>query len=629
MEPVEYIRALIRRWPIIAIIACLGAAMTFAGTDPKPAPIEITYSATNTLLVRDPSFGNQSRVGTINLNQIPTFATTGEVPSRVARALDYKGLPAALASRVVVQVDPITFTVTFTATGTDPADIVRLADTFSEVTVKYLTEKQQEDRSTRIEKIDLLVAKKKIALDDKERLIPSDESKADPAALAQRNAALSAYQSAIAQQIALSDAENEDINLTLQQSAQPVQLGGGGFTLPRTRKERVPLGAALGALLGAGLALVVERLDARIRDRRRAEESFGSSVLVEFPVLARRQRGRRILVGPQHHHAVAENFRSLRTSVMFMTTGGEQAGPHQQFGVIMITSPSPGEGKTTTALNLAAAFAETGRRVILVNADFRRPAIVKAVIAAGRPPLPGGLMALTRLPPSEFLVQTDVPGVELLDLAPLAASAGDLTRATVKMTAQLRHEADVVIVDTPPLAVTTEALEFVPISEVVILIGRIGSTTTEGAKRATELVQFAGAKRVGIALTAAGATKIRGSRYYDYYSDPAPRSKRNQAKDDKSAEPTTSPRPELTAEAKQTASAVGQQERPVDPFDGLAQTDDDMLVTHDEVFPHDPPPVGRAAPTDPLLVTARPPDPVHDIDVMLAELEARAQRDDE
>lgn len=629
MEPVEYIRALIRRWPIIAIIACLGAAMTFAGTDPKPAPIEITYSATNTLLVRDPSFGNQSRVGTINLNQIPTFATTGEVPSRVARALDYQGLPAALASRVSVQVDPITFTVTFTATGTDPADIVRLADTFSEVTVKYLTEKQQEDRSTRIEKIDLLVAKKRVALDEKEQALPPDEKDADPAALAERNAALSAYQSAIAQQIELSDVENSDINLTLQQSAQPVQLGGGGFTLPRTRKERVPLGAALGALLGAGLALVVERLDARIRDRRRAEESFGSSVLVEFPVLARRQRGRRILVGPQHHHAVAENFRSLRTSVMFMTTGGEQAGPHQQFGVIMITSPSPGEGKTTTALNLAAAFAETGRRVILVNADFRRPAIVKAVIAAGRPPLPGGLMALTRLPPSEFLVQTDVPGVELLDLAPLAASAGDLTRATVKMTAQLRHEADVVIVDTPPLAVTTEALEFVPISEVVILIGRIGSTTTEGAKRAAELVQFAGAKRIGIALTAAGATRIRGSRYYDYYSDPSSRSKRSQAKIDKVAEPVSAHRPAPTTSLGPATDVSTRATQSTDPFDVLDSVGGGLPTIANDPAHTDQPTAGNAAQLDPLMATARTRDPVHDIDVMLAELEAQAQPDNE
>ena len=612
--------------------------MTFVGTDPKPAPIEISYTATNTLLVRDTSFTGQSRVGTISLNQIPTFATTGEVPERVAKLLEYNGPPAALAARVDVEIDPLAYTVKFTTSGIDPNEIVKLADAFANTTVTYLSERQQEDRLTRLTKVNELVDKKKSELDAKERVIPSDESKADPSLLAQRNAALTAYQTALNEQIRLNDAEDVDINLLPQQSAQPVQISGGGFSLPRTRKERVPLGAGLGALLGCGVALVVERLDARIRDRKRAEEAFNSSVLVEFPVLARRQRGRKVLVGPQHHTPIAENFRSLRTSVMFMTTGGEQAGPHQQFGVIMVTSPSPAEGKTTTALNLAAAFAETGRRVILVNADFRRPAIVKAVIAAGRPPLPGGLMALTRLPPSDFLVETDVPGVELLDLAPLAASAGDLTRATVKMASQLRHEADVVIVDTPPLSVTTEALEFVPISEVVILIGRIGSTTAEGARRAAELVEFAGAKRVGIALTAAGTSRAHGGKYYDYYSEPSSRRGRKhdtpaQVIDtNRPAIPATSAAPTATGQAA-VGSSNGHSVPAPESLPTLTPAIDDLAdVSDDELWnsgrsTSDEPTVGTpGSPADPLL-RREPTDPVRELDDVLAQWDVDPTRD--
>ncbi len=590
MEPVEYLRALVRRWPIIAVAALIGAALTYAGTDARPAPIEITYQAVNTLLVTDNANNGFMRVGSLSLNQVPTLATTGVVPERVAKVLDYQGAPAALAARVAVNVDPNSMTVTFTSTGINPDEIVRLSDAFSDQTVKYLLEKQLSDRNARLTKIQDLVAKKLVALQDAQAKVPRDPTQADPVDVAQRDSASRAYQTALDQQTQLLDTDAGEINLTLQQSAQPVQLGGGGFTLPRTRKQRVPLGTGLGALLGAGLALVVERLDSRLRERRRAEEAFAAPVLVEFPVLARRQRGRRILVGPEHHHAVAEDFRSLRTSVMFMQTGGEQAGVHQKFGVIMITSPGPGEGKTTTAMNLAAAFAETGRRVVLVNADFRRPTIVKAVIAAGRPPLPGGLMSLTRLPPSEFLVPTDVPGVDLLDLAPLAASAGDLTRATVKMAAQLRHEVDVVVVDTPPLAVTTEALEFVPISEVVILIGRIGVTSTEGAKRAAELVQFAGAKRVGVALTASGSSRVRGARYYDYYSDAGPRTRRSGEH-----------RPSVPAAMPADQPALASQTAP------------------------------RNVPLDPLMGGRSPgvTDQLDDLDLLLADLDARTEHDDQ
>lgn len=185
--------------------------------------------------------------------------------------------------------------------------------------------------------------------------------------------------------------------------------------------------------------------------------------------------------------------------------------------MIVVTSPGPAEGKTTTALNLAAALAETGRSVIVVNADFRRPAITRALVSGRRPALPG-LASIGRVPAEDYLIGTDVDNVQLLDLAPLSATAGDLTRATVRMLGRVRQLAEVVIIDTPPLAVTTEALEFVPLADVVLLVAKAGATSAESAERAGELVRFAGASKVGVTITAAGLPRLRGGRYYDYYS---------------------------------------------------------------------------------------------------------------
>jgi hypothetical protein len=76
-----------------------------------------------------------------------------------------------------------------------------------------------------------------------------------------------------------------------------------------------------------------------------------------------------------------------------------------------------------------------------------------------------------------------------------------------------------VVVDTPPLAVTTEALEFVPAAKVVVLVGRIGRTATAAAQRAGELARFGGAEQIAVAITDTGRSHLRRSHYYDYYGE--------------------------------------------------------------------------------------------------------------
>ena len=295
-----------------------------------------------------------------------------------------------------------------------------------------------------------------------------------------------------------------------------MQVQSGGFTPPRTRASRVPIAAGIGALLGAAVALLVERLDAKIRDRRKAEEAFGASVVAELPTLTRKQRAARLVVGPEEHNAAAEAFRSLRTSITFMAAGGQPLADDDRVGAILVTSPSPAEGKTTIAVNLAAAFAETGRSVVVVNADFRRP-LASKILTDERPPLPAALDGIDRLDPSAFLAPTKVPGVQLLDLSPLGGTPGDLTRATVRLVTALVERVDVLVIDTPPLVVTTEALEFVPVAKVVVLVGRIGRTATAAAQRAGELARFGGAEQVAVALNDTGSMRLRRTTYYDYY----------------------------------------------------------------------------------------------------------------
>ena len=113
MEPIEYLRTLLRRWPIIAIGAFLGAAFAFVGTDANPQPQRNEFRATHTLLSTLQSFNADSQVGTITFAQVPVFAPTGGVPERAAEKLGWDGPPAALAAEVTVESDPTTGTIVF------------------------------------------------------------------------------------------------------------------------------------------------------------------------------------------------------------------------------------------------------------------------------------------------------------------------------------------------------------------------------------------------------------------------------------------------------------------------------------------------------------------------------------
>jgi Mrp family chromosome partitioning ATPase/capsular polysaccharide biosynthesis protein len=527
VEPIDYVRALLRRWPIVAIGALIGAAFAFISTPTSSAQsvVRSEYRATHTMLSTLQSFSSTSAVGTVTFAQVPLFATTGEVPRNVAEALGYNGAPAALAAQMTVETDTSTGTIRFSTVQENPDDAVRIADAFADETVRYLSLRQEELRKANLSE----------ALADVERLereinnldaqlagqINPETGQADAGAevlRARRDAAVREYSVAYESYRSLADESNAALNITTLERAQPVPLDTGGFTPPQTRSTRVPLAAMIGALLGAGVALVVERLDSRLRDRRRAEDAFGQSVVAELPTLSRKQRADRLVVGPDQHHAVAEAFRSLRTSITFMAAGGQPQSSDDRVGVILVTSPSPAEGKTTTAVNLAAAFAETGRSVLIVNSDFRRP-VATAIVIDDRPPLPAGLAGMDRLDAGEFVTGTKIPGVDLLDLSPLGGTPGDLTRATLRLVSALAERVDVVVIDTPPLAVTTEALEFVPVANVVVLVGRMGRTPTTAAERAGELIRFGGAEQIAVALTDTGSARLRRNSYYDYYRD--------------------------------------------------------------------------------------------------------------
>jgi len=200
--------------------------------------------------------------------------------------------------------------------------------------------------------------------------------------------------------------------------------------------------------------------------------------------------------------------------------------PEEARAVIVVTSAGPGDGRTFTAVNLAASFSEAGRSVLLVGGDMRRPAVhryFKLPESAEPTDVVGGFDDEREL--KAMVRPTSIPGLSVLPGGYRANPAG-LLAAQRKRLAACRKLAQVVVVDTPPILVANDAIELMQAADAVVLVGRAGHTTVDAAERASELLRRLAMPVVGVVMT--GLTSLPRSyrRYYDSDGDRASEGRR-------------------------------------------------------------------------------------------------------
>jgi capsular exopolysaccharide synthesis family protein len=212
----------------------------------------------------------------------------------------------------------------------------------------------------------------------------------------------------------------------------------------------------------------------------------------------------------------AECFRAARTSILF------HAGGRAGLKSVVVTSPSPGEGKSTIACNLAIALAETGRRTLLVDADLRRPRLHEIFgLSAGR-----GLADLlqeaeppARLPLHGFLRETAVPGLSVLPSGTLSQESptllhGERTRDTLR---RLEREFDTVVLDAPPLLPVSEARSLAWFAGGAVVVLRLNGSTREQARVAVDQIRGDGSRLLGVVLNAWKPRAGAGGYYTGHY----------------------------------------------------------------------------------------------------------------
>jgi len=207
---------------------------------------------------------------------------------------------------------------------------------------------------------------------------------------------------------------------------------------------------------------------------------------------------------------MAESYRALRTSLLLSNLG---APPK----VVLVTSARPQEGKTTTSINTAIVLAQKGVRVLLVDADLRRPSVHKAL---GTGPRSGLSNVLTG---SASLEQTVIPSPVLPNLFILPAGSPPPNPAELlassnmrDLLAELREQYDHIVVDTPPTLSVTDAVVLSPRADATILVIRSGQTTKQALRRARDILMQVNAHVAGVLLNAVDLTSPDYYYYYEY-----------------------------------------------------------------------------------------------------------------
>lgn len=525
----EYLIALRRHWRVVIAAVLLGVSVAWVtSTVDPPSSAASSYEATAIILNTGSLSGTVPGVQTPSLDTVATLATLEPVVQRVANAIGYQGELQALSAKVSAATDESSAGVLrITASSTDSSDAALLANSFASELIDYLdaNRKRLAQESLKLVDQQLTDASNEIARIDEQLQTASPEQEnvlqAKRAAFTNRVSSLSAlYQQYLGMSL-------EPPAFEVVETATPVAVSPEGLQAPRSRSARLLIGAIFGLLGGVIIALVLQRFDKRIRTAEMAERAFEAPVLAEIPHISRHEREG--IVMTQHPNSVSsEALRLLGAGLLQGSVSGAHDGVRvrerrpdrrEHSKVVLVTSAAPGEGKTTIVANLAVAFAETGKRVLVLSCDFRRPTIHDLFEV----PNARGLTDILRDPVSGpvldgCVLDTRFEGVTIVPSGRSYDRPGELvgSHGMPRALREARGKADVVLVDTAPLLTASDVAHMVPETDLVLLVARAGVVTTSLAHRTREVLETLRSPQIGVVLNCAQETALPPG-YREYF----------------------------------------------------------------------------------------------------------------
>lgn len=291
--------------------------------------------------------------------------------------------------------------------------------------------------------------------------------------------------------------------------ARPIQPRG---------QMNVVLGALLGLILGIGTAFFLEYLDRTIRTSSDIEALLGIPVLGLVPRL-RRVDGREeeeggsvpLVVALDPLDPAAEAYRNLRMNLMFMSTADDPVR------TILVTSAGPAEGKSTTALNLAVMLAQQSKKILLIDADLRRPALHRALDLLREPGLTDLLVGSAT--PKEAVRPNVLPNLDILPSGPFPPNPSELldSKAMQRLIRELEDDYDQIVIDSPPMLAVTDTSVLSAQADGVLLVMRSGETEQRAGERSVDQLRRLDVRIFGAVLNEVSTSAAEDSYYLQYY----------------------------------------------------------------------------------------------------------------
>jgi capsular exopolysaccharide synthesis family protein len=265
----------------------------------------------------------------------------------------------------------------------------------------------------------------------------------------------------------------------------------------------ITVGVLLGIVAGLAAAALLEAVDRTVKTTSQADHLLGAPMLSAIP----RRRGGMLVVRRDSDTTEAEPYRTLRTAVRFVA-------PDRPIRTLLVTSASPGDGKTTTAANLAVAIALSGERVVVVDADLRRARLASAFgldSSVGLTSLVLGTATITTA------AQTWDKDLKVLPSGPLPPNPSEIVGSQLfnQVLKSLADIADIVVIDAPPVLPVTDAVAIAAQVDGVLLVARYGKTLRSAASETRRKLAGVGANVVGYVLHAVPAREAHS--YYAEY----------------------------------------------------------------------------------------------------------------